>query len=74
MAVPKKKVARSCSKTRYSAWEKKQQKKLTDRVSLTTCENCGEKRQTHTACAKCGYYKKREVLKKKKAEVTKVQA
>ncbi len=74
MAVPKKKVARSYGRTRHSAYKQKTQKKILDKISLTTCENCGAKRQTHTACAECGYYKKREVLKKKKAEVTKIQA
>jgi len=30
--------------------------------SLSECPNCHEKKMPHRACAKCGYYKGREVL------------
>jgi large subunit ribosomal protein L32 len=74
MAVPKKKIARSKSKVRHSAYQAKQRKKMADYVQLTVCDNCGEKRQSHTVCGSCGYYKGREVVARKKTEVTKVQA
>lgn len=28
------------------------------------CENCGEMKQAHTVCPSCGFYRKREVIKK----------
>jgi large subunit ribosomal protein L32 len=35
--------------------------------SLSECPNCHEKKMPHRACAKCGYYKGREVLDVKEA-------
>jgi large subunit ribosomal protein L32 len=43
---------------------------LTPRA-LVACSNCGEMRQAHTVCPKCGHYDYREVVapkKKKKKE------
>lgn len=74
MAVPKKKVARSKSSTRHSAYMKKNQKRLVNIVSLVECKNCGEKKMAHMACKNCGFFKGREVITKKKAQVTKIQA
>lgn len=74
MAVPKKKIARSKSSTRHSAFMKKTQKKLESRVNLTVCKNCNEKKMTHMICKNCGFYKGKEVVIKKKAAVTKIQA
>lgn len=35
-------------------------------VSLASgkCGNCGEPKQAHTVCSACGYYRKKEVIKK----------
>ena len=33
----------------------------------TECPNCHEKKMPHRACAKCGYYKGREVVEVKEA-------
>ncbi|MCT4591878.1 MAG: 50S ribosomal protein L32 [Candidatus Gracilibacteria bacterium] len=74
MAVPKKKTAKSRTRVRHTAFVKKTQKKIMDRVCLSTCSNCGEKRLAHHACASCGFYNGREVVKQQKAEVTRVQA
>jgi large subunit ribosomal protein L32 len=35
--------------------------------SLSECPNCHERKLPHRACAKCGYYKGREVLEVKEA-------
>jgi len=35
------------------------------KVTLTKCSKCGQMRQPHTACAFCGTYKGKEVLKLK---------
>jgi large subunit ribosomal protein L32 len=31
-------------------------------VQLVTCDNCGARRQPHTVCKTCGYYKGEEVI------------
>ena len=33
------------------------------KVTLNTCPQCGKAAKPHTACAFCGTYKKREVIK-----------
>lgn len=44
--------------------------------NLSPCPNCGQPKETHQVCPKCGFYKGREVLKikvkkqKKKGEDT----
>lgn len=35
--------------------------------SLSECPNCHEKKMPHRACAKCGYYKGREVVEVEEA-------
>ena len=35
--------------------------------SLSLCPNCHEPKMPHRACAKCGYYKGREVLEVEEA-------
>ena len=38
---------------------------------LATCPNCAAPIQGHTACASCGYYKGRQVVKTKTTKVAK---
>lgn len=51
MAVPKRKMSRSNTRSRRSQWK-------TTVVSTVACENpaCREPRLPHTACAGCGQY------------------
>ncbi len=55
MAVPKRKTSKS-----KKAMRRAQQK--IDGPNLSTCPQCGEAKQRHTACASCGTYKGRNVL------------
>ena len=65
--VPKKKTAKATSKQRYGSFKTKVLKKLTNRVNLVTCPDCGEKALAHTACPACGKYRGRQVVTKKSA-------
>jgi len=73
MAVPKKKIARSKGKVRYSAFVQKTQKRLQNLNCIIVCKNCGEKKLSHLVCKNCGFFKGSEVISKQ-AEVTKIQA
>ncbi|MDF2378754.1 MAG: 50S ribosomal protein L32 [Candidatus Gracilibacteria bacterium] len=76
--TPKRKLAKSAGRRRYSSFQYKTRKKLDNKVSLTKCTNCSEPRLTHHACPNCGFYRGRQVLdlssKLKKKIVTKVSA
>ena len=52
MAVPKRKMSRSNTRSRRANW------KATP-VSLTTCPQCKQPTQPHMACPSCGTYKGR---------------
>lgn len=75
--TPKRKLAKSAGRRRYSAFQYKTRTKLGKRVNLTKCSNCNEPRMTHHACPSCGFYRGRKVLdlaKNLKKKVTKVSA
>lgn len=61
MAVPKRKMSRSNTRSRRSQWKAAQ-------VTLVTCANpaCREKHLPHTVCPSCGQYgprnERRQVL------------
>lgn len=52
MAVPKRKMSRSNTRSRRSQWK-------TTPATLTTCPRCHSPRQPHMACPSCGTYKTR---------------
>ena len=52
MAVPKRKMSRSNTRSRRANW------KATP-VATTTCPNCNAPAQAHMACPACGTYKGR---------------
>lgn len=74
--VPKKKTAKTTSKQRYGSFKTKVLKKLSNRVNLVDCPNCGAKAQAHTVCHECGQYKGRQVIDKQKKidKITKIKA
>jgi len=74
--VPKKKTNKRVSKQRYGSFKTKVLKKLTNRVNLTDCPDCGAKRLIHTVCNECGKYRGRQVLDKQKKidKITKIKA
>ena len=57
MAVPKRKMSRSNTRSRRSQWK-------TTVPTLATCPNraCGALKPPHLACPNCGQYKGRQVV------------
>lgn len=55
MAVPKKKVSKSRSRTRRSHFK-------CAKPALATCSHCKSLIASHRACPNCGYYKGKEVV------------
>lgn len=56
MALPKYKKSKAKSRSRRA---------VTTKVTLpglSLCPKCGEKKLSHHACTKCGYYKDREII------------
>jgi ribosomal protein L32 len=75
MAVPKKKIARSYGKVRYSHYEKEEQKRIQNKTKIVLCDSCGAPKLSHCVCKECGKSNGRQVLQKtEKAETTRVQA
>lgn len=74
--VPKKKTTKRVSKQRYGSFQTKVLRKLSNRVSLVPCPNCGAKRLSHTVCHQCGQYRGRQVIDKQKEveKITKIKA
>lgn len=52
MAVPKRKMSRSNTRSRRAQWKAAP-------VTLTTCPSCRAARQPHRACPSCGAYGQR---------------
>jgi large subunit ribosomal protein L32 len=57
VAVPKRKMSRSNTRSRRSQWK-------TSATTLVVCPNraCGEMVRPHTVCAHCGQYDGKQVL------------
>jgi ribosomal protein L32 len=78
MAVPKKKPAKSYSKTRYTHYAKAQQKKILERTHVVYDKETGEARLSHCINKDTGRYKGRLVIDKgtgdQSNETTRIQA
>jgi large subunit ribosomal protein L32 len=55
MAVPKRKVSKSKTRSR----KRSQRREV---LSVRPCPQCGAPQQPHRVCAECGYYGGRQVL------------
>ena len=55
MAVPKRKMSRSNTRSRRAQWK-------ATAPTLVRCEQCREPKLPHTACSNCGTYNRRAVL------------
>lgn len=55
MAVPKRKMSRSNTRSRRSQWK-------AQAPTLVTCDRCRAQKLPHVACPECGTYAKRQVL------------
>ena len=62
MAVPKGKISKARRNSRKSANMK------IVAPSIVECPNCKESKKSHTVCKKCGFYKGKEVIKKKEVK------
>ena len=54
MAVPKRKMSRSNTRSRRANWK-------AAAPTLATCERCREPKLPHVACPACGTYNRRQV-------------
>ncbi|MGN6754195.1 MAG: 50S ribosomal protein L32 [Intrasporangium sp.] len=61
MAVPKRKMSRSNTRSRRANW------KATP-TALTTCPRCSAPRQPHIACPNCGTYNGRQYAEAERTE------
>ncbi|HLV90475.1 MAG: 50S ribosomal protein L32 [Acidimicrobiales bacterium] len=55
MAVPKKKMSRSRTRSRKASWK-------VSAPRTVACEQCGKPKLPHRACRECGTYAGREVI------------
>ena len=55
MAVPKRKMSRSNTRSRRANWKAAP-------LTLANCERCHEPKLPHTVCPTCGTYNRRQVL------------
>ncbi|GAA2363813.1 MULTISPECIES: 50S ribosomal protein L32 [Nonomuraea] len=55
MAVPKRKMSRSNTRSRRAQWK-------TSAVALVSCPQCRSPKQPHIACPTCGTYNRRQVI------------
>ncbi len=55
MAVPKRKMSRSNTRSRRAQWK-------ATAPALSTCDRCKQPKLQHAACPTCGTYNKRQVL------------
>ena len=58
MAVPKNKISKSKTNSRYANWKLKT-------PGLVECPQCHEYKKSNQACPNCGYYKGEQVIKQK---------
>ena len=59
---PRKKISIAKKNQRHATREKLTLKKITNRLSLMLCKNCGKAKRTHHVCLSCGYYADKQVL------------
>lgn len=62
MAVPKRKMSRSNTRSRRANWR-------TTATALTTCPQCQANKQPHMACPSCGTYAGRHYAAAERTEL-----
>lgn len=58
MAVPKNKISKSKTNSRFANWK-------VEAPGLVECPQCHELKKSHQACPKCGFYKGEQVVRQK---------
>ncbi len=61
MAVPKNKVSKSKTSSRFANWKVKT-------PGLSECPHCHELKKNHEVCPHCGFYKGEQVIQIKDAD------
>lgn len=61
MAVPKGKVSKQRSNTRFANWKLKT-------LNLVECPQCHNLKKQHSVCLECGYYDGKQVVADKKED------
>lgn len=75
--VPKKKVATTRSKKRYSVFVAEKHRVLKPFLSIKPCPHCSEPTLLFLTCPNCGYYRKKKVIDRESQvtkKITKVKA
>ena len=74
--VPRKKISKSVKRTRHSAWQTLNIKRLTSKYVLGMCKNCNKAKLSYRVCPHCGYYAGKQLLtiKTKKPKTTTIEA
>ncbi len=72
--VPSKKQARSSTRSRWGTYVRKQRTKLSNKLNIITCPQCGAPTRAHFACADCGYYNGNQVYVPRKMKALKAFA
>lgn len=61
MALPKRKISKQRSNTRYANWK-------AEAPNLGECPQCHEPKLAHRVCKACGYYDGQKVIEVNKAK------
>lgn len=59
---PKKKISKTQKHSRHSTWVRMTLKKMSNRMALSACKNCGATKMAYRVCGSCGYYGDKQVL------------
>lgn len=74
--VPRKKISKTDKRTRHSARQNINIRRLTSKYVLGICKNCSKAKLSHRVCPHCGFYGGKQVLtiKTKKPKTTTIEA
>jgi len=61
MIEPKKKHSIARKRTRHSTWQTLNIKRIVNKVSLSTCQNCKSSKLNHRVCPTCGFYNGKQI-------------
>ena len=64
--VPSKKQAPSSTGSRHGAYVRTARKKLSNKLALSKCPDCGATKLAHFVCEECGKYNGKQVIEPRK--------
>jgi large subunit ribosomal protein L32 len=59
---PKKKISKTQKHSRKSTWTTLTLKKMSNRMAIAACKNCGAAKMAYRVCGACGYYADTQIL------------